>query len=563
MPRKSQIAKGPAEKVKSVTARGRAYEAGAENHRAPQQKSKHKKAASWVLQGQAFEDSNQLKEAVECYCEAISVAPDFGPAHHCLGKILLQLAQYDAAIESFQRDIQLRPDYSESYYYLRESLDLQNKLAEARRNYEKAVNLSKNTAEIYYYKGVLLAQQRKFAEAKQSYLQAIELDPRQSRIHSELGNVLARQGMYDQAIDCYRRAITLAPDFTLAYSQTAHVLALQDKMPEAVRYDKRALELTSQPPLKECPYPTEIKETLVQCSDPTRPFEQRDEPAEQSALPIIVFFRELQMDSTLSAFLPYCLAQAKRHNPRSEIILFSDSSHHYDFARHEYIIDYFAGAEEFGKVYKHIVREVRLDYLLLCFQRWFIVRDFMAANGLNRCLHIDPDVMLFTDVTRAGRRFRQFDFALSAHPDFGVCGHYNFINNLASIERYCDFLYDLYAHPPARLAKLSPMKKAIWVTEQGYITDMFAFQEFREQRLGRIRNLSEVSDDSVWDADVSQSMGFEMHRGLKNIYWREGQAFCKQLETGKEIRFDALHFCARAKRHMRNAFLMRDLWLDD
>jgi hypothetical protein len=103
------------------------------------------------------------------------------------------------------------------------------------------------------------------------------------------------------------------------------------------------------------------------------------------------------------------------------------------------------------------------------------------------------------------------------------------------------------------------MIEAIWRSSQGYITDMTAYAEFAQNRPNSIANLSAVCGGSVWDADVGQSHGFEMRKGLKNVYWKEDEAFCRQLGTGKEIRFHALHFCARAKRFMRNAFLKQPL----
>ena len=371
-----------------------------------------------------------------------------------------------------------------------------------------------------------------------------------------LGEALARSSRYEEAIEQYAKAIQLQPCLSLAYSQIAHCLAILGDHVGAAKYDKRALAITSTPPLNVHLTPDEITRDGSYPGWP-KPVAINTKSAH---LPIITFFRELHLNEAASRSLVYCLAQARRSNPQSDIILIGDAAHGYEFAHHDYILNYFTMAEEFAGIYKHVAKDARFDFILFCFQRWFVLLEFMSAFGLESCVHIDPDVMLYTDVTAWSLGHRYFDFRLSAHPNFGVSGHYNFIGSRLALEKYCDYVLETYSKPPRQKTAASRMRRAVWGKGAGYITDMDAFAEVRDAGICSFENLSMVANGSVWDANINSPDRFEFDRGMKSMYWIGEHAYCRAMNTEAPVRFHALHFNARAKKYMRNAFHKRRLW---
>src|SRR5262249_37022144 len=147
------------------------------------------------------------------------------------------------------------------------------------------------------------------------------------------------------------------------------------------------------------------------------------------ALPIVFVHR------SDSEHLRYALAQAKTSNPNSAIYLLGDASNNrYDFVEHRDLRDYFAGADEFAKIYRHYSTH-GLDFELICFQRWFILRDFVVAHGIEQCLYLDSDVMLYADATSDVQKFAEFDFSLC----WDSIGCVFFLNKWQGLEEFCQF----------------------------------------------------------------------------------------------------------------------------
>ena len=92
-----------------------------------------------------------------------------------------------------------------------------------------------------------------------------------------------------------------------------------------------------------------------------------------------------------SDYLKICLAQAKFSNPNSRIILLGDETNEtlakQVGAEHYLICNYFSKALEFEKIYKHYSTN-SYNFELFCFQRWFVVDEFINSEGLDKFLHI-------------------------------------------------------------------------------------------------------------------------------------------------------------------------------
>ena len=64
----------------------------------------------------------------------------------------------------------------------------------------------------------------------------------------------------------------------------------------------------------------------------------------------------------------------------------------------------------------------------------------MLANKIGRCLYLDSDTMLYTDVTQDSEKFAHFDFTLS-HQTSGCTF---FLNRVEALAEFCQFLMDVY-----------------------------------------------------------------------------------------------------------------------
>ncbi len=148
-------------------------------------------AARLIDQGHALEAQGKLDEAMQCYREAIRLAPNPARGHLNRGNVLLLQGDLDGALDAFRTALELQPDYAGAYYNI----------------------------------GNALLGNRQFDAAVASYRKALAINPDYAEVHCSLGVALKELGQMDEAVACFRRALQIAPG--LAEAQTNLGLALQ------------------------------------------------------------------------------------------------------------------------------------------------------------------------------------------------------------------------------------------------------------------------------------------------------------------------------------------------
>lgn len=261
------------------------------------------------------------------------------------------------------------------------------------------------------------------------------------------------------------------------------------------------------------------------------------------AIPIILIHR------SNSNYLPYTIAQARRTNPKSPLFLIGDESNRYGLVEHELISKYLDSATKFAHVYQHLSTNP-IEYELFCFQRWFILKDFMSRHAFDQCFYLDSDVMLYEDITLDQQRLQHYEIALTADTPSSI-----FVNNLASLERFCTFVFNLYQNSDSLQRIKFFFKEQLQSTLATSISDMFAFAAYRKQYPHKVGDLLEINNDSTYDALMTAPDGFEMVNGIKKIHFRNQQPFGNHLESGRVIRFKSLHFQGNSKRYIKDYFV--------
>src|SRR5690349_3780075 len=254
-----------------------------------------------------------------------------------------------------------------------------------------------------------------------------------------------------------------------------------------------------------------------------------------------------------SDYLKYAFAQAHQSNPNSTIYLLGDASNTgYEFVEHHSMFDYFRRAAEFGKIYRHYSTN-SFAYELINFQRWFVLREFLLAHNLPRCLYVDSDTMLYANVTEDAKKFEDFDFTLSQM----TSGCTFFLNRVEGLTEFCEFLFNIYS----RKDKYHYDKMAAHYTARrmnqlpGGVCDMTAFQLYNEDHFGSIGEASHIIGGSVYDpAITSPAPGFEMANGIKKITWQGSFPYGIHVRTGREIKFNSLQFQGGSKPLMREYY---------
>lgn len=243
-------------------------------------------------------------------------------------------------------------------------------------------------------------------------------------------------------------------------------------------------------------------------------------------------------------YLKYSLRQAKNIN--DTVILIGDhDNNQYEFIQHQKISDYSTTAIRFASVYIHRSPNGH-DYELFCFQRWFILRDFLKRNKIDKCYYQDSDVMLCCDVTQ--NHFHSYKLAL-----FHGSGHSIFIHDFNKLEEFCSFIENYYKDPSLFNHLIA------YHQEKGYpgISDMVLLRIYFEQ-LGPsiVKDISHITNDSVFDGNINHANGFETVNGRKKVYRIGKEYYFKHLDADKFIKINALHMQGDAKQYMK--FFVQD-----
>ncbi|MGA2094014.1 MAG: glycosyltransferase, partial [Sedimentisphaerales bacterium] len=399
---------------------------------------------------------------------------------------------------------------------------------------------------------------------------------------NQQGETLAGSGDTEKALIAFEQAVRIVPNLTAAYNNIGALLS-KTQPTAALKYFMKALNVDA----VYIPSVKNAAELLIRCgqSETARNFvlgsariclnfglpdeaaeiykaylQQRPGDGEIAmALQKLDAVKSAENEAVPLVFvnwgdgrhLKYAMAQAYLFNHKSKIYLIGDQTNDkYDFVKHYDYTRFNSFAQQFAPLYKHLSPNP-YSFELGCLLRWFIIRDFLKAMNLTRCVALDSDVMVYTTLSNHWYRFANFGMTVSN----GVSPHCNFISDVGLLNEFCDFVIRGYTNP-AHLRQLADFfvelqKKGI----KGGVCDMTFFEKFRQKYPNRIAEISETLGGSKFDANINIAENFEAEQGLKKIYWAANSPQCKLVGSGDLVAFESLHFQGDAKAVIKNYFM--------
>lgn len=245
-------------------------------------------------------------------------------------------------------------------------------------------------------------------------------------------------------------------------------------------------------------------------------------------------------------YLPLSLWKARESNPRQRVILLGDEKnrHFSGMVEHFYQKDFSRQSDQFTRHFVNFSTNSH-DFELVCLQRWFVLKEFMESQGLDECLYMDSDVLLFADVDESKPRFNSQGMSIC-----GISGHTNFVRKRSTLSAFCDFIHHAYAKPGG-IAELEEKYRIFRQThEAGGISDMTFFVEFQQAFPDQILDLSVPYEGQMYDIAMAYFPEIENDRGIKTIRFENGKPFCRHKTLGP-IEMKTLHFQGAAKFAMK------------
>jgi hypothetical protein len=255
-----------------------------------------------------------------------------------------------------------------------------------------------------------------------------------------------------------------------------------------------------------------------------------------------------------SDYMKYSLRQAKYSNPDSKIILLGDASNNkFDFVTHVNMKNYFDQAGEFAKVYQHYSTNP-YGYELFCFQRWFVLKEYMEQNNMEEYFVCDTDVMLYANIVEIIlENFLDMDVGIMFCSNNSFSAGISYWNK-KSMFKFCNTIKALYLTQKG-LYKIRNHWKSIQEKNMlGGVSDMTAVSHFYmlHQREINIKDLLEIKNYSVFDGgiihpDLAGQGTYEFRLGKKIFSWRDSIPYSYNKKLKCKVKFNCIHFSGSSK----------------
>lgn len=244
-------------------------------------------------------------------------------------------------------------------------------------------------------------------------------------------------------------------------------------------------------------------------------------------------------------YLGVALSQAKRMNPNGEVILLGDySNQDYSGVHHYFIHNYCREAEEFANHYIHHSPNP-FDYELFCFQRWFVIHEFIKRSrpDIKRFLYLDSDAMLFTKIDEELTKWMAYKMTLTG--DGGPC--YTFFND-GVLDEFVQYINNVYTTKNG-IKQLEEYAHRLKEKNKNYgISDMSSFMVFHRLYKDDILSLEKIDNDSCYLHNINDpSYGFLFKNGYIVTKSEKKNFFAFSTKENKWLRLKGIHFQGGAK----------------
>jgi hypothetical protein len=264
-------------------------------------------------------------------------------------------------------------------------------------------------------------------------------------------------------------------------------------------------------------------------------------------------------------FLKHSLWQAKQFNKR--VILLGDpSTKHYTDLNIEWrnIEDYSKSSNYFASLYVHMSPHT-YEFELRCFQRWFVLEEFMKVNNIPVAFYCDSDVMLYCNISREYEdNFKGYDVSLVSEPWYlkdwdknGYKGALVSYWNIKGISSFTTYLKRYYSSKKRIAEALNKYNKAKGDLRTCHFDDFPLTMNFvKDERTNiKIGMINKIINDALFDYAIwaplhqeedgtNVSFNTKKYSDVcypKDIQWINNLPHCYSPTLEKNLRFKSLH----------------------
>lgn len=257
-------------------------------------------------------------------------------------------------------------------------------------------------------------------------------------------------------------------------------------------------------------------------------------------------------------YLEYAIKSAKKF--KNDVILIGDKNN-YKICENHIDMETLKSEEyiEFEKIYKHMsTNESRFE--ILCFKRYFLLREFMVKNNIERSMMLDSDVLTFCDYSTLAFDDNYASLSMPKSQDdyrWSYSPHCSYWT-LEALEDFINYTMHIYREEVHILEE-----KYFWHIENkklGGICDMTLLYLWAKNK-ENILNTSMIINDSVIDHNIQSSENYNKKEykynkliKLKRVKFDKGIPYLYNMDLNKRVKLNAIHCQGSSKKLMKNIY---------
>lgn len=196
-----------------------------------------------IKRGNVFLAERNLREAENCYRQALAIDPTHVAAHVTLGFVLKEQKLFDEAKRILTKVVQLDPQNADGFYMLGAIAKEQDDLEGTIENFNRTLAIKPDFEWVYWDFCNYLISRNQSEAAKNIISKGIEKFPANANFHFYLGNLYLDENNNDAAVASYRAALAIKPEYPEVLSNLGNALKAQGNLDEAVKSLRAALAL--------------------------------------------------------------------------------------------------------------------------------------------------------------------------------------------------------------------------------------------------------------------------------------------------------------------------------
>lgn len=165
---------------------------------------------AWYYKGLSKIAQKKPQEAISCFHQVVTIAPDLFSGHLALGQTYIQINDYEKALKTFNKVIEINPSYGPAYVALGDVYFQTKDEEKAIQSYRKVVELNLKSPDAYQRLALILSEKPKsLDEALKFAIKAEELAPKNPLSLDVVGWVYVQRGEIKKGIEKLKEASSL------------------------------------------------------------------------------------------------------------------------------------------------------------------------------------------------------------------------------------------------------------------------------------------------------------------------------------------------------------------